>query len=54
MKKLDLNQMENIEGGKFWGIDPACGDCIDGRRECEFNVHRFWFIVDSMPETQYC
>jgi hypothetical protein len=54
MKKLDLNQPENIEGGKFWGIDPNCGDCINGKMECQFDRYIFWIRVDSYPEPIYC
>jgi hypothetical protein len=48
MKKLNLNQMEKIEGGKFWGKEYSCvqtgTDPVGGYPvyyECD-NVWRFW------------
>lgn len=35
MKKLELNQMENLEGGKFWGWGNwECGACSGGVQSC--------------------
>jgi len=35
MKNLSFNQMETVEGGKFWGRDSGCHPCdATGHRVC--------------------
>ncbi len=48
MKTLELNQMESIEGGKFWGWSPTgtCSNCINGWQICNYKHQVFW-IVDA-------
>jgi hypothetical protein len=51
MKKLELNQMENLEGGKFWGWDKdrgaPIGPCINGTQVYEIYYYVLGFAVDS-------
>lgn len=51
MKELNVNQLENLEAGKFWGTDCGQwgylgGDCWV--RTCTYDV--FWVEVDSWQE----
>ena len=41
MKELNLNQLENLEGGKFWGKETVCttAGCAT---TCYTNTYRFW------------
>lgn len=53
MKELNVNQLENLEGGRFWGTE--CGDWghIGGGcyvRTCTYDV--FWIEVTSWQEFQ--
>jgi len=46
MRKMNENQLKNLEGGKFWGT--SCGECITyasgGRfRDCVKRI--FWIRV---------
>lgn len=49
MKKLQLNQMENLEGGKFWGwlhfaeISP----CLNGWIFTVSEYYVLGFVVDT-------
>ena len=54
MKELNVNQLENLEAGKFWG--ETCGKTyeIAGRcyQNCKYQV--FWVVVSSGPEEIAC
>ncbi len=55
MKKLELNQMENLEGGKFWGWGPArCGTCSGGVQLCTSNYYALWIVVDYNVTVESC
>lgn len=55
MKELNVNQLENLEAGKFWG--KSCGDswsleagsCF---RSCSYSV--FWIRVKKYSEVVTC
>lgn len=42
MKELTLEQMENTQGGKFWGSDSGCTKCSDGYQTCWKTYYIFW------------
>jgi hypothetical protein len=46
MKELNVNQLENLEGGRFWGSETNCvyGDCT---KTCYKTKYRFWFDVGT-------
>ncbi|MBN8665638.1 MAG: hypothetical protein J0L83_13740 [Chitinophagales bacterium] len=48
MKKMDFNQMERTEGGKFWGWSEwSCGPCdATGHQSCVRSYSAFWIKVD--------
>jgi hypothetical protein len=48
MKKLELNQMENLEGGKFWGSGEwhNVGGCDNGWQTISSSHYAFWMVVD--------
>lgn len=48
MKKLEVNQMENLEGGKFWGTGEwtAMGSCTNGHQTVYQNTYALWFVVE--------
>lgn len=57
MKKLELNQMENLEGGrKFWGSDlswGACGPNTDGSPGCfqgQYSTYYVFWIATGDPQ----
>ena len=41
MKELNVNQLENLEGGKFWGSSESCttAGCAT---TCYTSKYRFW------------
>ena len=48
MKKLELNQMENLEGGKFWGTATTYGACapnVDGTSGCTQGIYTQYFVM---------
>ncbi len=49
MKKLEMNQMENLEGGKFWGWGPwrPMSDCINGKQTMIRDYYAFWLDVGN-------
>jgi hypothetical protein len=52
MKKLELNQMENLQGGKMFDYDQKCGPCRYGSQVCNTTYTIFWInfsSTDSMP-----
>ena len=54
MKKLEMNEMEIVEGGKFWGSETYFGDCVNGAQTVTVMYFVLWagFITDSY--TQGC
>ena len=56
MKKLDLAQMEDVQGGKFFGTEIEYGDCqstggtTGGIRYVTETFYAFWLPVQ---ETTY-
>jgi hypothetical protein len=51
MKKLELNQMENLDGGKFWGWSEwSNGPCVDGFYNRARTYSVIWFSVDFDAE----
>ena len=53
MKELNVNQLENLEGGKFWGWTCSDEYYIGGTcyQTCQHQV--FW-IVDVSPQPYAC
>jgi hypothetical protein len=47
MKKLNVSQMEKIEGGKFFGATSSCGACNFGERVCVQKYYVFWLKVSE-------
>ena len=46
MKKLEVNQMENLEGGKFWGSETKnIGDCGPQGQFQVTTYYTFWIGV---------
>ncbi len=55
MKKLDLKQMENVEGGKFFGKDKKCTQCFWGKKTCINTFYVFGMVLGQSWETEeYC
>lgn len=55
MKKLELNQMENLEGGKFWGWgETRWSDCVDGYQLGTTTYYMLWMNVDSDVSSRAC
>ncbi|WP_158838327.1 hypothetical protein [Polaribacter sp. L3A8] len=55
MKELNVNQLENLEGGKFIGKSCGGGGSIGGGkcvRTCKYQV--FWIKVSEGPEIYDC
>lgn len=51
MKELNANQLENLEGGKFWGKDCYWQTSPGGCSETYFcDYYTFWIKVDSDPK----
>ena len=48
MKKLELDQMESIEGGKFWGEGGwhNVGGCNEGFQTISNSHYMFWMVVE--------
>ncbi len=46
MKKLEMNQMEKIEGGVFWGTGVKCKSVPGGTSCCNYD-YMFWIRVSS-------
>ncbi|MDR0661591.1 MAG: hypothetical protein LBG19_12580 [Prevotellaceae bacterium] len=50
-KKLSFEQMENLQGGKFWGDDRNCNKILldNGRCAgfCITNSYIFWIKVST-------
>lgn len=47
MKKLELNQMENLEGGKFWGFQIDHYECHAGQEAAVGGYYIFGLLVDE-------
>ena len=47
MKKLDLNQPENIEGGKFWGRVENCNPPEGCYQHCWDTYYVIWIPVSN-------
>ena len=47
MKKLEMNEMEIVEGGKFWGWSEwtAMGPCTNGKMSVVRHLDTFWITV---------
>ena len=55
MKKLELNQMEGLEGGKFWGwSDWSWGPCNGGLQAGTRHYYAIFIDVDSDFRTRPC
>lgn len=64
MKKLSLNQMQNLQGGKFWGTESKCVenrmyDIISGKetlcmRTCTQKHYFFWMVVGYSIDIHNC
>jgi hypothetical protein len=55
MKKLELNQMEGLEGGKFWGWGPITwGECSGGIQIGQQTYYVLWMPVDNGIQTRSC
>jgi len=57
MKKLELNQMESVEGGKFWGWTEwkPNGACLNGWQSWTRSYKALWIItVDVEPNVRPC
>jgi len=47
MKTLDFNQMENLEGGKFWGKDDFnCHHTSAYGLYCCWNYYAFGIVIN--------
>ena len=60
MKTLSLNQMENLQGGKFWGSETNCvndGPLVDWDGVCGVTCYTdyyvFWIRMDSYESDSY-
>lgn len=54
MKKLELNQMENLDGGKFWGSsETAIGDCGPQGQLMVHTYRAFWTVIDAYTDYYY-
>jgi hypothetical protein len=52
MKKLELNQMGLIDGGKMFGYSQWCDRCYNGQQLCVTTYIAFWIpfrSTDLMP-----
>ncbi len=55
MKKLEVNQMENLNGGKFWGWGAEdCSACSGGIMLCTSNYYVLWTVVDYNVVVKRC
>jgi hypothetical protein len=50
MKKLELNQMENLEGGRrFWGTETIpsgiCAPNVDGTPGCTQGLYSTYYVL---------
>ena len=55
MKKLELNQMENLEGGKFWGWGGiSWGPCSGGWQSGVSNYYALLMVVDHNVHVRPC
>jgi hypothetical protein len=56
MKKLELVQMENLEGGKFWGSTGwyNLGGCDNGWQSVKKNYFALWIPVDTLHNEIPC
>lgn len=56
MKELNVNQLENLEGGKFWGRTVSCGQTYSIEPgscyvNCRVTYQVFWVVTyDSGTE----
>jgi bacteriocin-like protein len=46
MKKLSIEQMENIEGGKFIGVETNCSEVM-GTEVCSCHFDFVWIRLGS-------
>lgn len=48
MKKLEVNQMENLDGGKFWGWNDwkPMGPCTNGKMTMVRVYDVLWMATD--------
>lgn len=54
MKKLELHQMENLDGGKFWGSsETAIGDCGPQGQLMVHTYRAFWTVIDAYTDYYY-
>lgn len=53
MKKLELTQMENLQGGKMFNYQQSCGDCNFGSQVCTTTYTILW-IPFSSDDTMPC
>jgi hypothetical protein len=53
MKKLELNQMEGLEGGRFWGTQESAGPCVNGVAIMRERTCYFWICSDYEQTYSY-
>jgi hypothetical protein len=53
MKKMNENQLQNLEGGKFWGstssncvTESSGGGCYT--TYCDYTSYAFWIVVERL------
>jgi len=55
MKELSVEQMENTQGGKFWGSSETCGPCdFTGHQWCNQAYYVFWTLVSLDSSYKEC
>jgi bacteriocin-like protein len=54
MKKLNVEKMASIIGGKFIGGTTKCGDCYKGTTVCQHDYYFLWIRVDGTTQEYPC
>lgn len=59
MKELNVEQMETVQGGKFWGNETNCTNCIGvpgetGFRDCHSTYYVLWMKWSHKQYSSSC
>lgn len=54
MKELNVNQLENLEGGRFWGETCSTGSIGGGQCVTSCKYQMFWVTVSTSQTISAC
>lgn len=57
MKKIDVEKMSTLKGGKFFGTVKKCQadkDCFQGTKICQEKFYFFWIPFEKDPYPEPC